>query len=300
MSPAEFICSPFAVVCHDAGAANLVIGWLKNSVNLRLRAHMRGPALRLWTEAFPEYPVVSLQDALQGVEHLLSGTSWASDLEHKARLMARSRGIPIIATVDHWVNYKERFIRDGMLVLPDEVWVADDEAFAEATQCFPDLILRQFSNEYLLAQVAQVHTLNTLRSPGKSEHILYALEPIRQSWSGNDTRAGEFQALDYFLLRLDSLGLSDKAEIRLRPHPSDEIGKYDEWIQSRRREFNVGLAPEESLAEALSWADCVAGCESFVLVISLASGKKTVSTLPPWAHACRLPHTGLIHLSRLY
>ena len=299
MCPADFLRSPVAVVCHDAGAASLVIGWLSNSVGLRLRAHMQGPALGLWLEAFPEHPVVSLEEALHGAEYLLSGTGWASLLEHKARVMARLLGIPVIAAIDHWVNYRERFVRDGVEILPDEVWVSDDEAFAEANQCFPNLILRQFPNEYLLAQIAQVHALNALRSAGKSEHVLYVLEPIRQSWLGNDIRAGEFQALDYFLSGLSSLGLSNKAKIRLRPHPSDTLGKYDEWVRSHRTKFDVGLAPNESLAQALSWADCIAGCESFVLVIGLAAGKKTVSTLPPWGHACRLPQAGLIHLSLL-
>lgn len=299
MSVAEFIRSPLAVVCHDAGAANLVIGWLRNSVDLRFRAHMQGPALGLWQAAFPECPVVSLEEALDGAEHLVSGTGWASQLEHEARLMARSRGMPVIAAIDHWVNYRERFVRQGIEILPDEVWISDDEAFAEANRCFPNLILRQFPNEYLLTQLAQAQALNALRNGDKSEHVLYALEPIRQSWSGSDTRTGEFQALDYFLSKLTSLGLSDKAKVRLRLHPSDTPGKYDEWVRRRRTKFDVGLAPDESLAQAVSWADCIAGCESFVLVIGLALGKKTVSTLPPWGHACSLPHEGLIHLSRL-
>jgi hypothetical protein len=299
MSPAEFLRFPLAVVCHDAGAANLVIGWLRNSVKLQLRVHMQGQALKLWQSAFPDCPVVSLDEALYGARQLLSGTGWASQLEHDARLIARSRGIPVIAAVDHWVNYRERFVRQGVEILPDEVWISDDDAFAEAIRCFPNLIVRQFPNEYLLAEVSQVQAIDALFSAGKTEHVLYALEPIRQSWSGSDARAGEFQALDYFLSKLNALGLSDKAKIRLRPHPSDIRGKYDSWVRSRRREFDVDLAPEESLAQAVSWADCIAGCESFVLVIGLAVGKKTVSTLPPWGHACRLPQAGLIHLTHL-
>jgi hypothetical protein len=53
MFPADFLRSPVAVVCHDAGAASLVIGWLSNSVGLRLRAHMQGPALGLWRGLTP-------------------------------------------------------------------------------------------------------------------------------------------------------------------------------------------------------------------------------------------------------
>jgi hypothetical protein len=299
MSPAEFLRSPVAVVCHDAGAVNLIISWLSQSVGLKLRAHMRGPALGLWQSAFPEISVMSLEEALNGAECLLSGTGWASRLEHDARLMARSRGIPAIAVIDHWINYRERFVRDGLEILPDEVWISDDEAFAEANRCFPSLVLRQFPNEYLLAQVAQVRTLDAMRDASKTENVLYALEPIRQSWSGKDIRTGEFQALDYFLSKLTSLGLKDTVKIRLRPHPSDEKNKYNEWMHSRRTKFDLELAPTESLAQAISWADWVVGCESYALVVGLSAGKKTLSTLPPWGHFCRLPQPGLIHLSRL-
>lgn len=299
MSPAEFLSSPVAVVCHDAGAANLIIGWLSQSVGLKLHAHMRGPALGLWQKAFPDCAVVSLEEALSGAGCLLSGTGWASLLEHEARVIARSRAIPVIAVIDHWVNYRERFVRNGLEILPNEVWISDDEAFAEANRCFPNLVIRQFPNEYLLEQVVQVRALDATRNAGKSENVLYALEPIRQPWSSNDMRSGEFQALDYFLSKLNLLGLKANAKIRLRPHPSDTEGKYNEWVRSRCAKFDVELAPKESLAQAISWADWIVGCESFALVVGLSAGKKTVSTLPPWAHVCRLPQAGLIHLSRL-
>jgi hypothetical protein len=299
MSIATFLRSPLAVVCHDAGATNLIIGWLRKAAGLQFRAHINGPALPLWQAAFPDSPIVSLDEALQGAAQLLSGTGWASLLEHEARIKARSLGIPTVAVVDHWVNYLERFSRNGVEMLPDEVWISDEEAHAEATRCFPNLILRQFPNEYLLDQVEQIRALDNQRPESKSERILYAMEPIRQSWAGNDCRLGEFQALAYFLSRLSILGLSSRAQIRLRPHPSDAPGKYRVWLDSRRTQYDIDLAPDEPLAVAVSWADCVVGCESFVLIIALAAGKRTVSSLPPWGHVCRLPQARLIHLSHL-
>jgi len=58
----------------------------------------------------------------------------------------------------------------------------------------------------------------------------------------------------------------------------------------------VWLEPERDLSEALRGARWVAGCQSFALVIALASGRDVVSTLPPWAPECALPHKGLIRL----
>ena len=295
----KFPNSPIAVICHDAGAANLIIGWLRNATELDLRAHMQGPALDLWMEAFPNSRLLSLGKALEGSAQLLSGSGWASLLEHEGRLLARELGIPVVAVVDHWVNYRERFVRAGLEVLPEEIWLADEYAYAEAANCFPNVTLRQLPNLYLQTQVDAINKLDLCRMPGEVERVLYAMEPIRMPWVGEDTRNGEFQALDYFLGRLQSLGLSAYTQIRLRPHPSDTLGKYDSWIESRRTEFVVAMAPSEPLAQTVSWADWVVGCESYVLVIAIAAGKNTVSTLPPWGNACRLPQKELVHLSLL-
>ncbi len=39
---------------------------------------------------------------------IITGTGWASDLEHSARLLAASHGKPTIAVIDHWVNYEAK------------------------------------------------------------------------------------------------------------------------------------------------------------------------------------------------
>jgi len=299
MAILNFLNPPVAVVCHDAGAANLIIGWLKKLPEIEIRAHIEGPALAIWQAAFPNLHLYPLDEALDGSLQLISGTGWASVLEHEARAKARELGIPVVAVIDHWVNYRERFVRNGREILPDEIWISDEEARLEANRCFPNIRVREFGNEYLLDQVGEIRALDEQRCASTVENVLYALEPIRQEWAAGDMRPGEFQALDYFLSRMSVLGLSSTAHIRLRPHPSDAPGKYQEWIADKRKKFSIELAPDEPLAAAVSWADTVVGCESFVLIVALAAGKKTVCTLPPWGHACRLPHAKIMHLSRL-
>lgn len=290
--------SPLAVVCHDAGATNLIIGWLKSTPGIEVRVHVQGPALALWQAAFPGSAIYSLDEALHGAVQLLSGSGWASVLEHDARILAQVRNVPTIAAVDHWVNYQQRFVRNGIEALPDEIWVSDQYAFAEANRCFPGKTVHLLPNTYLNEQVAAIKVLDSKANPRADERILYALEPIREAWFGADMRPGEFQALDYFLSRLDTLGLSKSTQIRLRPHPSDPPGKYESWLESKTG-YDVMMAPVEPLAEAIAWADWVAGCESFVLIIALAARRKVVSTLPPWAYSCRLPHEGIIRLRDL-
>ncbi len=285
-----------AIVCHDAGAANLIFAWLRNNPR-PVRACMRGPAAGLWSRQPAAGSILDLEKALDGAAILLSGTSWGDDIEHRARKRARSLGIRSIAVLDHWVNYPERFIREGEEVLPDELWVADDDAREEAGRCFPRLPIRQMPNLYLQGVVQEVATYHPGPVLEPPKHILYVLEPVRQNWGRGDV-AGEFQALEFFLGHLRDIGLAADAKIRLRPHPSDPAGKYDDWPR-RYPQVDLTIDTGGPLAKLIAWADWVVGCETFALVIALHASRTAISTLPPWAPRCRLPQRELRHLRDL-
>lgn len=300
--------SPLAVACHDAGACNVILPWLRRP-DLSLRPVVAGPAARLFA-GFARLggriagraieppdaaatPDEALHRALDGAAMLLSGTGWASDLEHRARQLARARGVFSAAVIDHWVNYPMRFERAGEVVWPDEFWVTDESALAIAQRSFPGAVVRCFDNLYLRAEAAAVAPL----PPAAAAQVLYVLEPMRSDWGRG--LPGEIQALDHFVGQRARIGVPPWAPIRLRPHPSDPPGKYDAWIARRRADdpaLDVALDRHASLAGALGAATWVAGCESFALVVALAAGRRVCSSLPPWAPACRLPHAGIVRL----
>lgn len=277
------LATPTAVVCHDAGATNLILGWLKASNGANIQAFMRGPAETIWRIAFPEQPLCgSLEEALDGAQALLSGTGWASTLEHRARQIAYARSIHSVAVLDHWVNYAARFERNGQVQWPNGIWVADPYALALARQTLPDLPIRQLDNLYLNAQVTHIGL-----APGNGT-VLVVLEPVRSTW-GHDCE-GEFQALDYLFGHLKLLWPTDVAEVLLRQHPSEPAGKYQDWLN---RYPIARMDTSEDIATAISQADVVVGVESFALTIALSAGRPVYSSLPPWAPPFRLPHTGI-------
>ena len=285
-----FRAKSIATVCHDAGGANLVSSIILHDMPLSLRMHVSGPALDIFSGHFPDIKnFCSIEEMLKDVDVLISGTGWASDLEYKSRKIAKTLGIRSIAVIDHWVNYKERFIRKNEVNYPDEIWVTDSYAFKIAKEHFPKIIIKQVKNFYLDSMVKEI-----IEKPlTENFEVLYILEPARSKWGKSNL--GEFQALDFFVSKLDSLELPSKAIVRLRPHPSDQKGKYDLWI-SKQKSPKIILDEVKDLKTSLSRASIVVGCESFALVIALKAGKKVYCSLPPWAPKCRLPHEGLIQL----
>jgi hypothetical protein len=279
---------PTAVVAHDAGATNLIIAWLK-AWGWPVRVCVQGPARKLWEQAFPAGPIWDTpEEAMVGCASLVTGTGWASSLEHVARRTGRAQGLHVAAVLDHWVNYVPRFERDGEIVWPDELWVADEWAAELARQEFPPLPIRQLKNCYLEAQLDQV------APPPGDGTLLYVLEPVRNDWGRGIE--GELQALEYFLARRDALESGPIRRVLLRPHPSDPAGKYARYLDAGS---HIELDSSVDMAAALSQADVVAGVESFALTLALAAGRTVYSSLPPWAPALRLPQEGIRQIRRL-
>lgn len=298
-----------AVVAHDAGAARLLFSWLK-PLKRQLIVYSEGPAQKILEEELPgTRHEQDLQGCLNNAQLLLSGTGWSSDLEHQARTLAEEQGLPSIAVVDHWVNYRERFQRGESITLPQGLWVADKEAADMAQKTFPGLNIQQLPNLWLNKLIKDVRSCRGSQQRMKPQHpgcdLLYLLEPLRDHQYGNLT-GEEFIALDYWLNRLPELiakGLIHKdrqtLRLRLRPHPSEPAGKYDAWIASHSDAWPLGIDPHPSLPASLANTDLVFGCETQALVAAIGCEITAISTLPPTATPCRLPHHQLQHLSRM-
>jgi hypothetical protein len=296
-----------AVCAHDAGAASHLAAWLAPHQQ-QLRPCLEGPARSLFTARLGPLPQHSLAECLEGACLLISGSGWSSDLEHKARALARRRGIPSVAVLDHWVNYRARFERGGEEVLPDQLWVADAEAQVLAQATFPALPVLQLPNQWLTELSQAVASTRPQPPQQPARRLLYLMEPIRVPWPGGPWKdeQGELQALRYLLEQLPKLAERgciaprDQLEaLALRPHPSEPAGKYDALIADAVRHLPIRLDPTPSLAVALAWADATFGCETQALVAALACGLPAFSTVPPWAPPCRLPQAALQQLSRM-
>ena len=292
------LCSPVAVVCHDAGAANLVFAWLRDWTRLGLldqiefRLILDGPAKVAWVVQEMLLPCMQmhteLNSALSGANCVLTGTGWASHLEHEARKLASLLRIPSIAVIDHWVNYQQRFERTENVVLPDVIWVSDPYAADMARTLFKSVDVIELPNAYLEAMVKTI-------PPVKEDcwTLLYVLEPMRTDW-GRAT-PGEFQALDYFAKNIHLITGDNLANVLLRPHPSDKPEKYTAWMQDNLK-LNPKLDFFKSLNDSIANSRWVVGAETYAMVVAIEANRDTWSSLPPWGHQCRLPQSAIKHI----
>jgi len=285
------------IVAHDAGAANHLIAWIVKGrfkeVNLKLSFH--GPALAIAKITLSEYLAHSIEELTSTCSVIIVGTGWQTDIEYKAINIARDKSIVVITVLDHWTNFRQRFSRNKTEVLPNYLWVVDEYAKAIAAADIAEIPLSVMPNDYLDSQVELVNSYETQLSGNKK--ILFLMEPIRDQW-GQLSVEGEIQSFNYFIENIKLLSIQGFIEIIIRPHPSDNLGKYSHLLMTNDA-LSVGISFDTDLAEQLAWADFVIGCQTYAMVIALSVNKTVISAIPASKPKCILPHSGIIHLSNL-
>ena len=287
-----------AIVAYDAGAASHIFSWLKTGL-LKIdqcRFCLDGPAAKLFKVIQPQIKIFCLEEVFDNAEKLLSGTGWSSSLEHKARMIAKNKGIKSIAVIDNWGEIRERFVRDHIEVLPDIIWVTDEYTYQEVKRYFSNIDIVEKRNDYIKIQVDEVLSYK-IDKQKDTTNVLYVLEPIRESWQGVG-QLGEFQALDFFVNSIPNLNFGKNISIILKPHPSESENKYDLWLNSSSLS-NITIDNHQNLASLLAWSDVVVGCETYAMVVALELKKRVISSLPRNAHNCRLPFKKIERLNQL-
>ena len=289
-----------AVVCHDAGGAEILSSWVQ-TCNEPYCLVLEGPALTIFKRKLGDFQQSSLVDAVERCDWVLCGTSWQSNLERKAIALAISAGRHVVAFLDHWANYRERFLEQGVAVVPSEIWVGDVYAEKIAKEVFPAIPLALKPNPYFEELRRELNSIGSPTPATDQRKVLYVCEPIREhalAQHGDERYWGytEEDALRYFLDSLHAIDCTVSA-ITVRPHPSENQSKY-EWAE-HYTSLPVRLGGAKSLLEELVAADVVVGCESMAMVVGLLANKRVISSIPPGGRGCALPQNEIESLQEL-
>lgn len=287
---------------HDAGGAEILSSYVaQNKVNFKLV--LEGPAINVFKRRLGVIDISPLEKAISDCDWCLCGTGWQSDLEWRAIEQAHKAGKRVVAFLDHWVNYQERFIRNGIQHLPDEIWVGDEDAEKLAQKQFPTTLIQLVPNPYFIDIKREIVELEARKNlpDEKGKAALFVCENISDHSRlryGNERYLGytEFDAITYFFENIKTIG-EPVGKVVIRPHPSDSFGKYN-WVLEAYPDI-VELSHGKLLIKEIVESDMVIGCNSMAMVVGLLAQKKVISSIPPCGKACRLPQAGIEHLQVL-
>lgn len=273
---------------HDAGGAELLSSWILNCYPQSVQAVLEGPAINIFSRKFGQrlqnYPRQDFMSMISDFDMVITGTSWASDLEKQTHHWCKSKSVRSVAFLDHWTEYTKRFMLEASVLLPDEIWVTDTYAYAIAQKEFPGVPLRQERNFYLEDMIDQIWLKEKqYNKVDKIENILYCTEPtsvVAKIKTGDPNAYGytEHSALQNTLTFLRSTNYP-VGRFRLRKHPSESPEKY-EYLLDNTYDFPVELSANNDLAEDCAWADTIAACDSMVMTIGVLANKKVLCCIP--------------------
>lgn len=281
------------VVCHDAGGAEVISSYINQS-SLNCVYVLEGPACSIFKRKLGELSIVTLEEGLSKCSSLLCGTSWQSNLEWKAVKLAKQLGKYSIAFLDHWVNFPERFLRNGISYLPDELWVGDEYARDIAKLYFPDLPLKVIPNPYFIQIKNEFDDLEKSRprEKGALSRVLFVAENISdhalaQYGDRNYWGYTEIEAIEHFFHKICFLNTSIE-KVVIRPHPSESPEKYEPLVKKHAPLAQLSMG--RSLLEDVYEADIVVGCYSMAMVIAQLVKRKVYSCVPRYNKSLDLPH----------
>lgn len=273
------------LVAHDAGGAQLLSHW-QNHVNPKALHVLEGPARRIFRDNRCRLNEVSLESGLASADWVLTGSSWGSNIENQAIRLSRAVGKTCVTFLDHWADFSARFLFQGQLVLPDEIWVGDSYAYRLARAQFPATRIVQTGNPYVtsLRNFFRKAEIDIDESSAQQDVALWVGENIdgaaKAQRPGTRIRGyTEIEAVNYFLCHLDLVDAGIKL-LRVRPHPSDGMRTYAKLRNTRG--VKIELADNSiSLEQQMLDVKVVASSDSFGLVVGVVAGKRTISAIPP-------------------
>lgn len=294
--------SKVCIVAHDAGGAEILASYVARN-ELDSLFVLAGPAIAVFERRIGKVDMVELEEALLSCDWFLCGTGWQSDLEWQAIRQARDAHKRVVVFLDHWVNYHERFIRQGIEHLPDEIWVGDSYAQTLASQIYPNTPIKVVENPYFqdIQCKLKYPPPQNEASAANGLRILYVCEPIAEYFLekyGDERYWGytEYDALSYFLENLDIFD-QPVNKVTIRPHPSESPNKY-KYAQDSFGDLVV-QGGQKTLIEEISQCSVVVGCETMAMIVGILANRRVISCIPPGGKPCSLPHREIEHLSQL-
>lgn len=278
------------VVSHDAGGAELLSCFLKFK-NMKFDYFLKGPAKKIFEKNFGRkfinFKDVELKKKILNSSLVLTGTSWSSNLEKKTIKFCKSKNIRVISYIDHWVNYKERFVLKKNFYLPDILWTHDEISKKIAQKQFNIPIINK-KNYYLRKIKDEFLEISKTKKNKKIYEFLFLSEPIKE----HNSKLGfdEYSCLKKFLDFVCKL--NKKHKILIRMHPYEKLIKYNKILNfSRYKKLHIYFSKNSTLTEDIFYSKNVVGINSMAMAVAIMlNNKKVFCCLDSKKNLCQLPY----------
>lgn len=285
------------IVSHDAGGAEILSEWIKNK-KIECNYCLQGPAIKIFKNKISKINLSNYKDVIKKSELVITGSSWPSRFEITAIKDAIKNQVKVVTFLDHWIHYQLRFLFNGKLILPNEIWVGDKVALKIAKKEMPKVLIKLKKNMYLANKIKRI---KKFQKKIKEENLLYLCSPvIKNKYYKNNKhlfKYNEKKLLEYFIKNVNFLNVKYK-KIIIRLHPSEKIEKYY-WLKKDINRKKIKFSKNNKLEKDIASSKVVLGFNSNAMVISVLSGKKVYNVSPAGKNGNILPFKKILNFKNI-
>ena len=170
------------IVSCDAGGAEIISSWVRRNPDNEYTFLLEGPAINIFSKKvsiIKKIELINVESLIYNFDIVMVGTSQSNSLEKKVIAQSLINNVKSVAYLDYWYGFKNRFMLNGHLVLPDEVWTADKYAFEIARKELPEANIILKNNPYIDDIVEQKNRiLNRKNDISNRNAKIYFIIPI--------------------------------------------------------------------------------------------------------------------------
>jgi len=117
----------FSIISKEAGGAELACRFALTQKE-KFYLALSGPAIKIFKNKFNKIKIISKAEAIRKSDWVLCTTGTSGDFEKDGIILAKKNKKKVVVLLDHWVEYRSRFVKKKKLFLPNEIWVTDNYA----------------------------------------------------------------------------------------------------------------------------------------------------------------------------
>lgn len=275
---------------NDAGGAEILSEYVINNKNKYL-FFLSGPAVKIFRKKISNLKISTFNKSIHKLSLVISSTGWATKNEINIIHQCKVNNIKVCAFLDHWINYKKRFLRRNRLVLPDEIWVGDSLAYKLAKETFNGDIKILRKKNYYFEKVKKFFNIKKKQKKNIKKKVLYLCEPITELKKKNFY--SEKQCINLFLKKITKIYKLNK--IIFRPHPYENPKKYN-WL-NKFKEYKISIRKDNDLLDEIYKNDIIVGCNTVAMYVAILANKKVYSSIPK-GFLCEIPSSRIHYLNK--
>ena len=257
------------IVSCDPGGAEMLSSFVSLNKKRKFIFYLKGQAKYIFSRKNIKFNNIKKIFFFDNVDEVILTSGWSTNFEIKNLIQAKKLKKKTVVLLDHWSNYKERFLYKKKIYLPDIIWVVDLKAKKKIQEIFPSakvVLKKNYYFEYLKKI--------KLKKSIKKNCILYICDPKSKKISGYN----EKDSFNFFMKNIHKIVKLHNFKLTIRKHP----------LQKKIQNFffkykNINFSKSKDILEDISKNDIIVGSGSMGLITATFFKKKVFSSVPPGA-----------------